>query len=92
MVLSSMSQFGRKKKKYRGKVNSTSSSKESEKKEEAKDDEEEEEEDDEDDEDGDLSKYKLDVRFVAVAGNLSLQILKLQTVTISYKKTSTTAG
>ncbi|KAI3368712.1 hypothetical protein L3Q82_025706, partial [Scortum barcoo] len=55
-------EFGRKKKKYRGKTNSTSSSKESEKKEapkaEVDDDEEEDEEDD--DEDGDLSKYKLD--------------------------------
>lgn len=62
-----MSQFGRKKKKFRGKTNSTSSSKESEKKEVAKD---EEEEDEEEEEDGDLSKYKLDVRLVAVAGNL----------------------
>lgn len=61
-----MSQFGRKKKKYRGKTNSTSSSKESEKKEAAK--EEDEEDEDEEDEDGDLSKYKLDVRLVAVAG------------------------
>ncbi|KAG7514154.1 zinc finger Ran-binding domain-containing protein 2 isoform X1 [Solea senegalensis] len=69
-------EFGRKKKKYRGKTNSTSSSK-SEKKEVPKvakeeDEEEEEEEDgdvskyklddedDEDDEDGDLSKYDLD--------------------------------
>ncbi|TKS74695.1 zinc finger protein [Collichthys lucidus] len=43
-------EFGRKKKKYRGKTNSTSSSKESEKK----------EDDDEEDEDGDLSKYDLD--------------------------------
>ncbi|XP_029939176.1 zinc finger Ran-binding domain-containing protein 2 isoform X1 [Salarias fasciatus] len=48
-------EFGRKKKKYRGK-NSTPSSK-SEKKEVAKDDDEDEEDDDED---GDLSKYKLD--------------------------------
>ncbi|XP_075878769.1 zinc finger Ran-binding domain-containing protein 2 isoform X1 [Nelusetta ayraudi] len=67
-------EFGRKKKKYRGKVSSTSSSKDGgEKKEAAKDEEEEEEEDDgdlskyklddddeEDDEDGDLSKYDLD--------------------------------
>uniref|UniRef100_A0A8D3D124 Zinc finger Ran-binding domain-containing protein 2 n=1 Tax=Scophthalmus maximus TaxID=52904 RepID=A0A8D3D124_SCOMX len=54
-------EFGRKKKKFRGKTNSTSSSKETEKKEEkvvAKDEDEEEEEDDE--EEGDLSKYKLD--------------------------------
>ncbi|XP_062280348.1 zinc finger Ran-binding domain-containing protein 2 isoform X2 [Scomber scombrus] len=51
-------EFGRKKKKYRGKTSSTSSSKESEKKEVVKG--EEEEEDDEDDEEGDLSKYKLD--------------------------------
>lgn len=61
-------QFGRKKKKYRGKTNSTSSSKESEKKVEKKD-EDDEEEDEEDDEDGDLSKYKLDVRTMTVAGN-----------------------
>uniref|UniRef100_A0A3Q1EA52 Zinc finger Ran-binding domain-containing protein 2 n=1 Tax=Acanthochromis polyacanthus TaxID=80966 RepID=A0A3Q1EA52_9TELE len=52
-------EFGRKKKKYRGKSNSTSSSKESEKKEVVKDQEEEEDEE-EDEEDGDLSKYKLD--------------------------------
>uniref|UniRef100_A0A3Q4I7B6 Zinc finger Ran-binding domain-containing protein 2 n=1 Tax=Neolamprologus brichardi TaxID=32507 RepID=A0A3Q4I7B6_NEOBR len=52
-------EFGRKKKKYRGKSNSTSSSKESEKKEVPKE-EEEEEDDEEEDEDGDLSKYKLD--------------------------------
>lgn len=57
-------QFGRKKKKYRGKTNSTSSSKESEKKEVPK--EEEEEDDEEEDEDGDLSKYKLDVRLMIV--------------------------
>lgn len=62
-----MPQFGRKKKKYRGKVNSTSSSKESEKKEVKKDNEEEEEDEEED---GDLSKYKLDVGVVVVAGNL----------------------
>lgn len=49
-------EFGRKKKKYRGKSNSTSSTKESEKKEVPKEDEDEEE----DDEDGDVSKYKLD--------------------------------
>ncbi|XP_047231468.1 zinc finger Ran-binding domain-containing protein 2 isoform X2 [Girardinichthys multiradiatus] len=49
-------EFGRKKKKYRGKSNSSSSTKETEKKEVPKNDEEEEE----DDEDGDLSKYKLD--------------------------------
>ncbi|KAF0042065.1 hypothetical protein F2P81_005597 [Scophthalmus maximus] len=63
-------EFGRKKKKFRGKTNSTSSSKETEKKEEkvvAKDEDEEEEEDDE--EEGDLSKYKLDVRWAASAGN-----------------------
>ncbi|XP_076582194.1 zinc finger Ran-binding domain-containing protein 2 isoform X1 [Chaetodon auriga] len=55
-------EFGRKKKKYRGKTNSTSSSKESEKKEvpKAEAEDEEEEDDEEDDEDGDLSKYKLD--------------------------------
>uniref|UniRef100_A0A1A7XR09 Zinc finger Ran-binding domain-containing protein 2 n=1 Tax=Iconisemion striatum TaxID=60296 RepID=A0A1A7XR09_9TELE len=51
-------EFGRKKKKFRGKKDSTSSSKESEKKEVPKPAEDEEEE--EDDEDGDLSKYKLD--------------------------------
>ena len=62
-----LSQFGRKKKKFRGKTNSTSSSKEVEKKEVAKD-EDDEEEDEEDEEDGDLSKYKLDVRNVARAG------------------------
>lgn len=56
-------QFGRKKKKYRGKTNSTSSSKESEKKEVPKE-EEEEEDDEEEEEDGDLSKYKLDVRLM----------------------------
>ncbi|XP_029684093.1 zinc finger Ran-binding domain-containing protein 2 isoform X1 [Takifugu rubripes] len=50
-------EFGRKKKKFRGKSSSTSSSKETEKK-EVKKDEEEDEEDDE--EDGDVSKYKLD--------------------------------
>lgn len=54
-----LSQFGRKKKKFRGKSSSTPSSKESEKKEVKKEEEEEEEEDDE--EDGDVSKYKLDV-------------------------------
>ncbi|XP_038157603.1 zinc finger Ran-binding domain-containing protein 2 isoform X1 [Cyprinodon tularosa] len=55
-------EFGRKKKKYRGKSNSSSSAKEPEKKEVPKDDpEEEEEEEEDDDEDGDLSKYKLDV-------------------------------
>ncbi|XP_038157605.1 zinc finger Ran-binding domain-containing protein 2-like isoform X1 [Cyprinodon tularosa] len=55
-------EFGRKKKKYRGKSNSSSSAKEPEKKEVPKDDpeEEEEEEEDDDEEDGDLSKYKLD--------------------------------
>ncbi|XP_033821308.1 zinc finger Ran-binding domain-containing protein 2 isoform X1 [Periophthalmus magnuspinnatus] len=52
-------EFGRKKKKFRGKSSSTSSSKESEKK-ESKREEEEEEEEEEEDEDGDLSKYKLD--------------------------------
>ncbi|KAJ0064973.1 hypothetical protein NL108_000937, partial [Boleophthalmus pectinirostris] len=51
-------EFGRKKKKFRGKSSSTSSSKESEKKESKREEEEEDEE--EDDEDGDLSKYKLD--------------------------------
>lgn len=56
-------QFGRKKKKYRGKPGSRSSSKESEKKAEpVKPEEEEEEEEDDDEEEGDLSKYKLDVR------------------------------
>ncbi|KAM7012102.1 LOW QUALITY PROTEIN: zinc finger Ran-binding domain-containing protein 2 [Tautogolabrus adspersus] len=62
-------EFGRKKKKFRGKTSSTSSSKETEKKEVVKavDDEEEEEEDDED---GDLSKYKLDVRLPTGARNL----------------------
>lgn len=54
-------QFGRIKKKFRGK-----SKKDTEKKEEpvkaAANDNDDEEEDDEDDEDGDLSKYKLDVR------------------------------
>ncbi|XP_059197712.1 zinc finger Ran-binding domain-containing protein 2 isoform X1 [Centropristis striata] len=54
-------EFGRKKKKFRGKSNSTSSSKESEKKEVVvKGEEEEEEEEEDDEEDGDLSKYKLD--------------------------------
>ncbi|CAG01185.1 unnamed protein product [Tetraodon nigroviridis] len=52
-------EFGRKKKKFRGKSSNTTSSKESEKKEVKKDDEEEEEEED-DEEDGDVSKYKLD--------------------------------
>uniref|UniRef100_A0A3Q3AAG0 Zinc finger Ran-binding domain-containing protein 2 n=2 Tax=Kryptolebias marmoratus TaxID=37003 RepID=A0A3Q3AAG0_KRYMA len=51
-------EFGRKKKKFRGKNSSTSSSKETEKKTVPK--EEEDEEEDDDDEDGDLSKYKLD--------------------------------
>lgn len=57
-------QFGRKKKKFRGKTSSTTSSKEPEKKEAAKPHHEPEDDDDEedDDEDGDLSKYKLDVR------------------------------
>lgn len=67
-------QFGRKKKKYRGKTNSTSSSKESEKKEVVKGHEEEEEEEEEE-EDGDLSKYKLDVRLVAGVGILRQQII-----------------
>lgn len=51
-------QFGRIKKKFRGK-----NKKDDEKKEEPekKEEEEEEDEEDEDDEDGDLSKYKLDV-------------------------------
>uniref|UniRef100_A0A8C6Q096 Zinc finger Ran-binding domain-containing protein 2 n=1 Tax=Nothobranchius furzeri TaxID=105023 RepID=A0A8C6Q096_NOTFU len=58
-------EFGRKKKKFRGKRDSTSSSKESEKKEVPKAAAvaaaaEEEEEEEDDDEDGDLSKYKLD--------------------------------
>ncbi|XP_019936975.1 zinc finger Ran-binding domain-containing protein 2 isoform X1 [Paralichthys olivaceus] len=54
-------EFGRKKKKYRGKTSSTSSSKESEKKEVvAKREEDEDEEEDDEEEDGDLSKYKLD--------------------------------
>lgn len=74
-VFSLILQFGRKKKKYRGKTNSTSSSKESEKKEVAKDEDDEEEEEEEDDEDGDLSKYKLDVSMVAGAGNSKEQIL-----------------
>ncbi len=76
-VLFLMSQFGRKKKKFRGKTNSTSSSKESEKKEvpKAAAEDDDEEEDEEDDEDGDLSKYKLDVRLVAGAGNSKEQIL-----------------
>lgn len=74
MIFFFVSQFGRKKKKYRGKVSSTSSSKDGgEKKEAPKDEEEEEEEDD-----GDLSKYKLDVRAVTVAGNLTRQMYKLQ--------------
>lgn len=55
-----LSQFGRKKKKFRGKSSSTPSSKESEKKEVKKEEEEEEDEED-DEEDGDVSKYKLDV-------------------------------
>lgn len=46
-------------------MNSTSSSKDGEKKEVAKDEDEE----DDEEEDGDLSKYKLDVRAFAVAGN-----------------------
>ncbi|KAM8746034.1 zinc finger Ran-binding domain-containing protein 2 isoform X1 [Acanthopagrus latus] len=53
-------EFGRKKKKYRGKTSSTSSSKDGEKKEVAAKAEDDEEEDEEDDEEGDLSKYKLD--------------------------------
>ncbi|XP_071006019.1 zinc finger Ran-binding domain-containing protein 2 isoform X1 [Oncorhynchus clarkii lewisi] len=53
-------EFGRKKKKYRGKPGSRSSSKESEKKAEPVKPEEEEEEEDDDEEEGDLSKYKLD--------------------------------
>lgn len=51
-------------------MNSTSSSKDGEKKETAKDEDEEEDEE----EDGDLSKYKLDVRAVAVAGNFTKQV------------------
>ncbi|XP_028442914.1 zinc finger Ran-binding domain-containing protein 2 isoform X2 [Perca flavescens] len=51
-------EFGRKKKKFRGRSNSTPSSKETEKKEVAKG--EDDEEDEEDEEEGDLSKYKLD--------------------------------
>ncbi|XP_023809952.1 zinc finger Ran-binding domain-containing protein 2 isoform X1 [Oryzias latipes] len=53
-------EFGRKKKKYRGKSSTQSSSKQSEKKEEPKVQEEEPDDEEEDDEDGDLSKYKLD--------------------------------
>ncbi|KAK6314529.1 hypothetical protein J4Q44_G00159880 [Coregonus suidteri] len=51
-------EFGRKKKKYRGKPGSKSSSKESDKK--ADPVKAEDEEDDDDEEEGDLSKYKLD--------------------------------
>ncbi|XP_072294519.1 zinc finger Ran-binding domain-containing protein 2 isoform X1 [Eucyclogobius newberryi] len=51
-------EFGRKKKKFRGKASSPSSSKESVKKESKPAEENEEEEEEE--EDGDLSKYKLD--------------------------------
>ena len=64
-----MPQFGRKKKKFRGRSNSTPSSKEPEKKEVPKVADDEEEEEEEDEEDGDLSKYKLDVRLAAEAGN-----------------------
>ncbi|XP_068563568.1 zinc finger Ran-binding domain-containing protein 2 isoform X4 [Cebidichthys violaceus] len=51
-------EFGRKKKKFRGRSGSTPPSKDSEKKEVAKGPDDEE--DEEDEEDGDLSKYKLD--------------------------------
>lgn len=56
-----MLQFGRIKKKFRGK-----SKKDTENKEEpvkVKNDKDDFDEEDDDDEDGDLSKYKLDVRF-----------------------------
>lgn len=53
-------EFGRKKKKFRGRSNSTPSVKESEKKEVPKGEDDEEEEDEDEEEDGDLSKYKLD--------------------------------
>lgn len=62
-------------------MSSTSSSKDGEKKEAPKDEEEEEDEE----EDGDLSKYKLDVRAVTVAGNLTKQIfykLNLQVIAL----------
>lgn len=51
-------------------MSSTSSSKDGEKKEAAKDEDEE----DDEEEDGDLSKYKLDVRAATVAGNSSKQV------------------
>lgn len=90
-----MSQFGRKKKKYRGKTNSTSSSKESEKKEVAKAEDDEEEEDEEE-EDGDLSKYKLDVRLISGDANSKEQIFdnmsKLQCNIWEKKKKSSCTG
>lgn len=72
-------QFGRKKKKYRGTSNSSSSAKESEKKEVPKEVEEDdhEDEEEEDEEDGDLSKYKLDVRLIHINSDTSLYIAML---------------
>lgn len=85
-----LSQFGRKKKKFRGKSSSTSSSKEPEKKEVKKDDEEEEDEDDE--EDGDVSKYKLDVSGGVYYNNLIKfgQITVQHHCTNSFSRTMTT--
>jgi len=77
-----MSQFGRKKKKFRGKDEKS----EPEKKVvvpikvQAPDDEEDEEEEDE--EEGDLSKYKLDVRLVA--GSFKFKIKHFVQIKILY--------
>lgn len=56
-------QFGRKKKKFRGKSSNSTPSSKSEKKEVEKPKEEEPDDEDDDEEEGDLSKYKLDVSF-----------------------------
>ncbi|XP_062306491.1 zinc finger Ran-binding domain-containing protein 2 isoform X2 [Osmerus eperlanus] len=53
-------EFGRKKKKYRGKTSSKSSSKEVKEEKKVESNKEDNEEEEEEDDDGDLSKYKLD--------------------------------
>ena len=59
-LMFALQQFGRKKKKFRGKPGSEGAKKEPAKKPPVKV-EEEDEDDDEEEEEGDLSKYKLDV-------------------------------
>ncbi len=80
----SSGQFGRIKKKFRGK-----SKNDDEKKVEPKKKADIEDDDDDDDEDGDLSKYKLDVRdfilYFYVSGPLIYYCLKLLTTLLIVK-------